>query len=45
MLSNGSVTAENVAKIKAAGANVIVAGNTVFKATDRAQIIEELRTK
>ena len=42
---DGGVTAENVAEIKAAGANVIVAGSTVFKATDRAQIIEELRTK
>ena len=42
---DGGVTAENVAEIKAAGANVIVAGSTVFKAADRAQIIEELRTK
>ena len=42
---DGGVTAENVAKIKAAGANVIVAGSTVFKAADRKQIIEELRNK
>ena len=42
---DGGVTAENVAEIKAAGANVIVAGSTVFKATDRKQIIEELRTR
>ena len=42
---DGGVTAENVAEIKAAGANVIVAGSTVFKAADRKQIIEELRNK
>ena len=42
---DGGVTAENVAEIKAAGANVIVAGSTVFKAADRKQIIEELRTR
>ena len=42
---DGGVTAENVAEIKAAGANVIVAGSTVFKAADRKQIIEELRSK
>ena len=42
---DGGVTAENVAEIKAAGANVIVAGSTVFKAADRKQMIEELRTR
>ena len=42
---DGGVTLENVAEIKAAGANVIVAGSTVFKAADRKQIIEELRTR
>ena len=42
---DGGVTAENVAEIKAAGANVIVAGSAVFKATDRKQIIEDLRTR
>ena len=35
---DGGVTAENVAEIKAAGANVIVAGNAVFKAKDRAEV-------
>jgi ribulose-phosphate 3-epimerase len=42
---DGGVTAENVEQVKAAGANVIVAGSTVFKAADRKQIIEELRTR
>ena len=40
---DGGVTAENVAEIKAAGANVIVAGSTVFKAADRAEIIAKLK--
>ncbi len=40
---DGGVTAENVAEIKAAGANVIVAGSTVFKAEDRAAIIAALK--
>lgn len=40
---DGGVTAENVEKIKAAGANVIVAGSAVFKAADRAQIIAQLK--
>ena len=40
---DGGVTEENVREIKAAGANVIVAGNTIFKATDRAAIIEKLK--
>jgi ribulose-phosphate 3-epimerase len=40
---DGGVTAENVAEIKEAGANVIVAGNTVFKASDRAEIIAKLK--
>ncbi|MBQ8284066.1 MAG: ribulose-phosphate 3-epimerase [Clostridia bacterium] len=40
---DGGVTAENVAEIKAAGANVIVAGSTVFKAEDRANIIATLK--
>ncbi|MBQ8429341.1 MAG: ribulose-phosphate 3-epimerase [Clostridia bacterium] len=42
---DGGVTAENVAEIKAAGANVIVAGSAVFKAADRAKMIEDLRTR
>lgn len=40
---DGGVTEENVAEIKAAGANVIVAGSTVFKAVDRKAIIEKLK--
>ena len=40
---DGGVTAENVGEIKAAGANVIVAGNTVFKAADRAAMIRALK--
>ena len=40
---DGGVTEENVAEIKAAGANVIVAGSTVFKAQDRAEIIKRLK--
>jgi ribulose-phosphate 3-epimerase len=40
---DGGVTEENVEEIKAAGANVIVAGSTVFKATDRAEIISILK--
>ncbi len=40
---DGGVTEENVAEIKAAGANVIVAGSTVFKAQNRVAIIEKLR--
>lgn len=40
---DGGVTEENVEEIKAAGANVIVAGSTVFKAQDRAKIIATLK--
>ena len=40
---DGGVTLENVAKIKEAGANVIVAGSAVFKAADRAAIISQLK--
>ncbi len=40
---DGGVTAENVAEIKAAGANVIVAGSAVFKAADRAAILSALK--
>ena len=40
---DGGVTEENVAQIKEAGANVIVAGSTVFKAQDRRAIIEKLK--
>lgn len=40
---DGGVNAENVEKIKAAGANVIVAGNAVFKAEHRERVIAELK--
>ncbi len=40
---DGGVTLENAQDIKAAGANVIVAGNTVFKAVNKEQVIAELR--
>ena len=40
---DGGVTEENIAEIKAAGANVIVAGSTVFKAENRADIIAKLK--
>ncbi|MBR1974744.1 MAG: ribulose-phosphate 3-epimerase [Clostridia bacterium] len=40
---DGGVTAENVEEIKAAGANVIVAGSAVFKAENRAEMIARLK--
>ncbi len=40
---DGGVTDENVVEIKAAGANVIVAGSAVFKASDRAEMIAKLK--
>ena len=40
---DGGITAENVAEVKAAGANVIVAGSAVFKAPDRAAMIAKLK--
>ncbi len=40
---DGGVTAENVGEIKAAGADVIVAGNAVFGAPDRAAMIKRLK--
>ena len=40
---DGGITAENVAEVKAAGADVIVAGSAVFKATDRAAMIAKLK--
>ena len=39
----GGITKENVRLVKDAGANVIVAGSTVFNELDRAKIIKELR--
>ena len=40
---DGGINKENVRLCKEAGANVIVAGSTVFNETDRAKIIKELR--
>lgn len=40
---DGGVTAENVAEIKVAGANVIVAGSAVFKAENRKEMIAKLK--
>ncbi len=40
---DGGITADNVALVKQAGANVIVAGSAVFKANDRAEMIKTLK--
>lgn len=40
---DGGVTFENVSQIKAAGANVIVAGSTIFKAPDMHEAVRRLR--
>ncbi len=40
---DGGITLENVKKVKDAGANVIVAGSTVFKAENKKEVIENLR--
>ena len=40
---DGGVNAENVALVKEAGANVIVAGNAIFKAQDKAEMIAKLK--
>ena len=40
---DGGINKENVRLVKDAGANVIVAGSTVFGAPDRAKMIKELR--
>lgn len=40
---DGGITAENVGKVKGAGATVIVAGSAVFRADDRAAAISALR--
>ncbi|MEW6356995.1 MAG: ribulose-phosphate 3-epimerase [Planctomycetota bacterium] len=41
---DGGITLDNVARVGAAGANVIVAGTAIFKANDMAAAIEQLRT-
>ncbi len=40
---DGGITLENVKAVKEAGANVIVAGNTVFSSPDRQRVIKTLR--
>ncbi|MBQ7163779.1 MAG: ribulose-phosphate 3-epimerase, partial [Clostridia bacterium] len=40
---DGGVNLENVSLIKKSGANVLVAGNTVFSAEDRRAVISALR--
>ncbi|MBR2614258.1 MAG: ribulose-phosphate 3-epimerase [Clostridia bacterium] len=40
---DGGINLETVSRAKSAGANVIVAGSTVFNAPDRKKIIEDLR--
>jgi ribulose-phosphate 3-epimerase len=40
---DGGVTLENAADIVAAGADVLVAGNTVFSAPDPAAMIKKLK--
>ncbi len=41
---DGGITKENVKSVKDAGANVIVAGSTVFNEKDRRKIIQDLRS-
>ena len=40
---DGGITKENVKLVKDAGANVIVAGSTIYKEPDRAAVIKYLR--
>ena len=42
---DGGITEENVAAVKAAGVNVVVAGSAVFNAPDMAQSIRALRER
>ena len=41
---DGGITARNAAEVAAAGANVLVAGSSVFGAADRAAAIAAIRT-
>ena len=40
---DGGITLDNVKSVKNAGANVIVAGSTIYAASDRKTVIEKLR--
>lgn len=40
---DGGITLENISRVSKAGANVIVAGSTIFKADDMKEIIKKLR--
>ena len=40
---DGGITLENVAKVKEAGANIIVSGTAILSATDRASTISKMR--
>ena len=40
---DGGITLDNIAEVKAAGVNVIVAGNTIFSAKDMKSVIYNLR--
>ena len=40
---DGGITMENVEEVKMAGANVVVAGNTIFKADDKKECIAKLK--
>ncbi len=42
---DGGVNLDNISAIKQAGAQIIVAGNTVFSATDPKAVMQELRAK
>ena len=42
---DGGIDTNNIHKIVKAGANVIVSGSTIFKASDRKSIIKELRER
>lgn len=42
---DGGIDLDNIYKVTEAGANIIVAGSTVFNAPDTAQIIRELRER
>ncbi len=42
---DGGITIENAKKVKAAGANVLVSGSTIFKSKDYNKTINDLRNK